>query len=167
MAAPVGGATTSSAGAAGESDRPLRVAVVGAGAGGICMGVALRRLGVAEFTIFEQSDGVGGTWYDNTYPGAAVDTPVPFYSFSFHAYKFSRTYCSQAELLRYLEDVVDHFELRPHLRLRTKISSVVWDERTHSYEVTTADGSSRRFDVVVSAVGILNNPKYPDWPGLE
>lgn len=149
-----------------ESRTP-RVAIIGAGAGGICMAVAARRVGIREFTIFEQSDGIGGTWHDNVYPGAAVDTPVPFYSFSFHPFDFTRTHVTQAELLRYLQNVVDRFQLSPHIRLNTRVVKLVWDEDTHSYQVFTDDGESRRFDVVVSAVGLLNHPKYPDWPGLD
>ena len=143
------------------------MAIIGAGAGGICTAVALRRLGIDEFTIFEQSDGVGGTWHDNVYPGAEVDIPVPFYSFSFHSFDFSRNYVRQAELLRYLESVCERFRLHENLQLSTAIVRAVWDESTHSYEVYTADGGMERFDVVVSAVGLLNHPKLPDWPGLE
>lgn len=144
-----------------------RVAIVGAGAGGICMGAGLRRVGIKDFTIFEQSDGVGGTWWDNVYPGAEVDTAVPFYSFSFHPYDFSRTHVKQPELQRYIESVADTYQLRPHIRFRTALSRAEWDESTHSYEVTTSDGVRQHFDVIVSAVGILNHPKYPDWPGLD
>ena len=147
--------------------RTPRVAVIGGGAGGIAMGVALRRLGIYDFTIFEQSDGVGGTWWDNTYPGAEVDIPVPLYSFSFHSFAFTRTHVKQRELLDYLESVVDRYHLRPHFSLKTRVNEVVWDEADHSYEVRFRDNELLRFDVVVSAVGILNHPKYPDWPGLE
>jgi cation diffusion facilitator CzcD-associated flavoprotein CzcO len=147
--------------------RGLRVAIVGAGAGGICMAVALRRLGIADFTVYEQSDGIGGTWYDNTFPGAEVDTVVPFYSFSFHSYDFTRTHVRQPELLAYLQNVVDRYRLMPHIRLSTAVTRAVWNERTHTYEVTTSDGECERFNVVVTAVGMLNAPRFPDWPGLN
>jgi cation diffusion facilitator CzcD-associated flavoprotein CzcO len=144
-----------------------RVAVVGAGAGGICMGAGLRRLGVNDFTIFEQSHGIGGTWWDNVYPGAEVDTAVPFYSFSFQPFDFSRTHVKQPELQRYLENMADQFQLRPHIQFGTPVTRAVWDEPTHTYEIVTTDGGRQRFDVLVSAVGLLNHPKYPDWPGLD
>jgi cation diffusion facilitator CzcD-associated flavoprotein CzcO len=152
--------------AGSEGDTP-RVAVVGAGAGGLCMGAALRRLGISDFTIFEQSDGIGGTWHDNTFPGAEVDTAVPFYSFSFHSFDFTRTHVRQPELLRYLESVAGRYQLWSNIRLRTGVTRAVWDEKTHTYEVSTTDGDHLRFDVVVTAVGLLNNPQYPDWPGLD
>jgi cation diffusion facilitator CzcD-associated flavoprotein CzcO len=149
------------------SSRTPRVAVIGAGAGGVCMGVYLRRLGVADFTIFEQSDGLGGTWWDNVYPGAEVDTPQPFYSFSFMNYDFSRDHVQQGELQHYLQTTASCFGLDPHFRFNTAIDRLVWDESTHTWEVFTSDGKQSRFDVVVSAVGLLNHPNFPTWPGLE
>jgi len=151
----------------GRRRRPLRVGVIGAGAAGITMGVALRRLGIADFTIFEQSDGFGGTWHDNIYPGAEVDTPVPFYSYSYHPFSFTRTHVRQAELLAYLQNVADRFALRPNCSFENGVSKVVWDESRHVYELETVKGESHTFDVVVSAVGLLNHPRYPDWPGMR
>ncbi|ORA40203.1 hypothetical protein BST20_06440 [Mycobacterium branderi] len=141
--------------------------MIGAGAGGICMAVALRRLGIADFTVFEKSDGIGGTWWENTFPGAEVDTAVPFYSFSFHSFDFTRTHVRQPELLQYLQNVVSRFQLLPHIKLNTGVVRAVWDETTHSYDVHTTDGQRHRFDVVVSAVGLFSNPKVPSWPGLD
>ncbi|SHL07803.1 Predicted flavoprotein CzcO associated with the cation diffusion facilitator CzcD [Pseudonocardia thermophila] len=152
---------------AGRGRPRLRVAIIGAGAGGLCMGVALRREGSCDFTIFEKSDGIGGTWWDNRFPGAEVDTAVPFYSFSFHPYAFTRTHVRQPELQAYLENVADTYGLRPHIRLRTAVVRAEWDEATHTYEVLTSTGERERFHVVVSAVGLLNEPNHPTWPGLD
>jgi len=145
----------------------VRVAVIGAGAGGVAMGVTLRRLGVGEFTIFEQSHGLGGTWLDNDYPGSEVDTSVPFYSFSFSPFDFTRNYVSQAELLEYLKHTADRFHLGSHFRFGSLVNRIVWQEATHTYEVFTDSGSQGHFEVVVSAVGLLNYPNFPDWPGLN
>lgn len=145
----------------------ISVAIIGAGAGGICMGVGLRKAGVEHFTIYEQSNGVGGTWWDNVYPGAEVDTPQPFYAFSFNIFDFTRTHVKQAELLAYLENTADKFHLRDNLRLNCRVKQVEWDPEQSSYIVSAEDGTSERYDVVVSAVGLLNNPRYPDWPGLS
>ena len=148
-------------------DAAPRVAIIGAGAGGICMGAALRRIGVGKYTIFEQASGPGGTWWDNVYPGAEVDTPQPFYSFSFAPFDFSRTHVKQAELQRYLQSTADRFGVTPHFRFNTGVQRCTWDEASHTWEVVTTDGEAQRFDVVVSAVGLLNHPKFPDWPGLD
>ena len=92
------------------------VAILGAGAGGIAMGIALKRAGF-DFTIYEKSDGVGGTWRDNAYPGAACDVPSHLYSYSFELNPWwSRTYASQTEILAYLERCTDQYGIRTHLR---------------------------------------------------
>lgn len=145
----------------------ISVAVIGAGAGGICMGVGLRKAGVERFTIYEQSSGIGGTWWDNVYPGAEVDTPQPFYAFTFNIFDFTRTHVRQSELLAYLENTADKFHLRDNLRLNCRVTRVEWDPEESSYTVSAEDGTSEKYDVVVSAVGLLNNPRYPDWPGLS
>jgi cation diffusion facilitator CzcD-associated flavoprotein CzcO len=140
-----------------------RVAVVGAGFGGIATGVKLKRAGIHTFTIYESSLGVGGTWWDNTYPGAEVDVPSQLYCFSFKPHEWTRTHARQTELQKYLEETVDEFRLRPHLRLGVTVETATWDS---GWLLRLADGTVERFDVLVSAVGFLNVPRYPDWPGL-
>ena len=95
-----------------------RVAIIGSGFGGIGMGCRLRQAGIESFTIYEKADSVGGTWRDNTYPGAACDVPSHLYSLSFAPKTdWSRKFPEQHEILQYLEEVTDRFGLRPHLRL--------------------------------------------------
>ena len=144
----------------------ISVAVIGARPGGICMGVGLRRAGASRFTIYERSRDIGGTWFDSAYPGAAVDTAQPLYGFSFAPFDFTKTHVGQAELLAYLHNAAERFHIRDNVRLNCKVDRVVWDDRACQYTVYTADGSAERYDVVVSAVGLLNNPRYPSWPGL-
>src|SRR5215216_2108814 len=98
-----------------------RVIVVGAGFGGIAAGVKLKRAGVHTFTIYESSLGIGGTWWDNTYPGAEVDVGSHLYSYSFKSHDWTRTHAQQAELQKYLEETVDDFGLRPHLELGVEV----------------------------------------------
>jgi len=144
-----------------------RVAVVGAGFGGIATGVKLQRAGVRTFTIYESSLGIGGTWWDNTYPGAEVDVGSHLYCFSFKPHAWSRTHARQPELQKYLEEAVDEFGLRPHLRLGVTVESATWDDERHLWEVRLDDGTVDECNVLASAVGFLNVPRYPDWPGLE
>ncbi len=143
------------------------VVVVGGGLGGIATGVKLRQAGIGTFTIVEQSAGPGGTWWDNRYPGAEVDVGSHLYSFSFKSFDWSRTHARQPELHRYIEAVVEQFDLRPHFRFNAKVERAVWDEASHTYTVSLDSGEELIADVVVSAVGLLNHPRYPDWPGLE
>jgi cation diffusion facilitator CzcD-associated flavoprotein CzcO len=144
-----------------------QIAIVGGGFAGIATGVKLKKAGIHTFTIFEKSDGPGGTWWDNRYPGAEVDVASHLYSYSFKSHDWTRTHARQAELQTYLEEVVDEFGLRPHFRFATTVSDAVWDERTHRYTVHLEGGENVAAHMVVSALGLLNYPKYPDWPGLD
>jgi cyclohexanone monooxygenase len=141
--------------------------VIGAGFGGIAAAVKLRARTDAEVVIFEQSSGVGGTWFDNRYPGCEVDVPSHAYSFSFIRYDWPRTHATQPELLQYANDVVDRFGLRPLLRLNTRVDELFWEEDTQTYRLRTASGEESSFDVVISALGLLSVPRYPTWPGLD
>ena len=141
------------------------VAVLGAGAGGIAMGVSLKRAGF-DFTIFEKSDGVGGTWRDNTFPGAACDVPSHLYCYSFEPNPWwSRTYATQPEILAYLERCCDRYGVRPHVRTGTAIRRARWEGPGAGWELTAESGERFRADVVVSALGMLNVPKVPEIPG--
>jgi cation diffusion facilitator CzcD-associated flavoprotein CzcO len=147
--------------------RRLRVAVIGAGFGGIAAAVKLRARTDAEVVIFEQSAGVGGTWFDNHYPGCEVDVPSHAYSFSFLKYDWPRTHATQPELLRYANEVVDRAGLRPLLRLGTKVEELFWENDTQTYRLRTASGEESSYDVVICALGLLSVPRYPSWPGLD
>lgn len=143
-----------------------RVVVVGAGFGGIAAGVKLRQAGVRTFTIYESSLGIGGTWWDNTYPGAEVDVGSHLYSYSFKSYDWTRTHAQQPELQKYLEETVDEYGLRPHLELGVEVKSARWDDDRHTWTVTLGDGRVDECHVLISGVGFLNVPRYPNWPGL-
>ncbi len=143
------------------------VAIIGGGFAGIGAAVKLTKAGLRDFTIFEKSDGIGGTWWENRYPGAEVDVHSQLYSYSFRPHDWSRTHARQAELQRYLEDVVDEYGLRKHFRLSTLVEELSWDDGASGYVLRTADGETQTFRAVISAVGLLNIPNYPTWPGLD
>ncbi len=149
-----------------SGNRPLRVAIIGAGLGGIAAAVKLRQRTQADFVIFEQSGGIGGTWRDNIYPGCEVDIHSHAYSYSFLRYEWPRTHATQPELLAYAEHVAEVYGLTPHLRLNTKVTSLAWEESAARYVLGTDDGERHEFDVVISATGLLSVPRYPDWSGL-
>ena len=117
------------------------VAIVGAGLGGIAAAVQLKRAGVTNFTILEKAAGPGGTWWDNTYPGAECDIEIAFYAYSFMPHDWPRTHASQPEIQAYIQAVIEHFELTPHLRFNTTIASAVWDDQRHFYTLTDAGGA--------------------------
>ncbi|MEV4251149.1 NAD(P)/FAD-dependent oxidoreductase [Streptosporangium canum] len=143
------------------------VAIIGAGFGGLCMAIRLERAGIRSYTIFEKGPGVGGTWRDNTYPGAGCDIPSHLYSFSFERYaSWTRRYPGQPEILGYLEMCADKYGLRPRIRLNTEVTAAAFDESLGRWRVRTAAGE-QLFDVVVSGVGQLNRPRLPDIPGMS
>lgn len=140
-----------------------RVAIIGAGFGGISAGVMLTREGIDNFDILERAPGLGGTWWFNRYPGAEVDTPSSIYSFSFMPGSWSRTHAKGPEIRQYLEDAVDQTQLREHIRFNTSVSGMTWDPERSGYHVAIDGGETEFFDAVISAVGFLNIPSYPDW----
>ncbi|MFD2350295.1 NAD(P)-binding protein [Nonomuraea ferruginea] len=90
-----------------------RVAIIGAGFGGLCMAIRLERAGIGSYTIFEKAGGLGGTWRDNSYPGAGCDIPSHLYSYSFEKYaSWTRRYPEQPEILGYLEHCADKYDVR-------------------------------------------------------
>lgn len=147
-----------------------RVAIIGAGFGGLGAAVALRRAGIDDLVIIEADDGVGGTWRRNTYPGAACDIQSHLYSYSFAPNKnWSRTYARQPEILAYLESVADDFDLRRHLMLGTRVRSVRWNSGTWSWECqveTAGRAATLTADVVVCAIGLFGSPRLPGVTGL-
>ncbi|WP_306243526.1 NAD(P)/FAD-dependent oxidoreductase [Mycobacterium sp. TY815] len=147
-----------------------KVAIIGAGFGGLGAAVALRRAGIDDLVIIEADTGVGGTWRRNTYPGAACDIQSHLYSFSFAPNKsWSRTYARQPEILAYLESVVDDFDLGRHLMLGTRLRSAGWDDDAGRWHLQLdRQGSARELvvDVVVCAAGLFGSVRLPDITGL-
>jgi 4-hydroxyacetophenone monooxygenase len=151
--------------------RSVRCAVVGAGISGLATAHRLRQAGV-EVTIFEKNEDVGGTWLENVYPGCRVDVPNQLYSFSFaQTDEWVGRYSAQPDLLAYLRKVTEDLGLRACIEFSTEVTEARFDGEAQQWdvEVRTADGSRRRhtFDVLVSAVGQLNRPSFPDIPGRE
>ncbi|MEE2855364.1 MAG: NAD(P)/FAD-dependent oxidoreductase [Actinomycetota bacterium] len=141
------------------------VGIIGAGAGGIAMAIQLADAGY-DFTIFDRADGFGGTWRHNTFPGAACDVPSHLYSYSFAPNpRWSKTYANQPEILAYLERVAAEHRLAGRLRANTAITTARWSDSRRRWTLTSADGRQHDFDVVVSAVGMLDVPYVPDIVG--
>src|SRR3954468_21460216 len=136
-----------------------RIAIIGAGPGGICMAIKLRAAGIADFVMFEKAPGIGGTWWHNTYPGAACDVPSALYSFSFEIKPdWSRPYATQPEIRAYFEQLVEKYDLARHIRLQTGVVAARWRDDMHEWELTTEHGDGYTADVVVSAIGMFNDP---------
>ncbi len=145
-----------------------QVIIIGAGMSGLCMGVRLKALGIEDFLILEKSAGVGGTWHDNTYPGACCDVPSVLYSYSFEPNpNWSRKYSPQGEIRAYFEHCADKYGLRERLRLSTAVSSAEFDEASGEWLVTLENGEQLRARAVVSGLGQLNIPRTPAFAGAD
>jgi cation diffusion facilitator CzcD-associated flavoprotein CzcO len=144
------------------------VLIVGGGFSGLCMAIKLREAGITSFLLIEKSDDIGGTWYDNRYPGCACDIPSHLYSFSFEpSPDWSRMYPGQKEIHDYLKRCVERHELAPHIRLNTRFHEAAWDEGENAWHATAGEGLRIRARVLVSGVGGLHVPQYPKLKGIE
>src|SRR5216684_3403471 len=144
------------------------VLIVGAGFSGLCMGIKLLDAGLNSFLIIEKSEDIGGTWWDNRYPGCACDIPSHLYSFSFApSTEWSRMYPGQQEIHDYLKRCVEQYGLAPYLRLNTRFREAIWDESEGVWNATADDGMRIRARVLVSGMGALHVPRYPDLQGAE
>jgi 4-hydroxyacetophenone monooxygenase len=148
----------------------FEVLIIGAGVSGLCAAINLQRAGI-PFTILEKSATVGGTWWDNHYPGAGVDTPNHLYSYSFAPHDWSMYFALRDELQAYLEHVAGKFGLRSHIRFETEVKSANYDKEAQRWLVTVrdADGSQEilNANALISAVGIFNPIKMPSIKGLD
>jgi cyclohexanone monooxygenase len=140
----------------------LSIGIIGAGPGGLALGIFLRKAGFRDFTIFDRENGVGGTWRINTYPGLACDVKSHLYSYSFDLNsEWSRLWSGQREILEYFERCAQRYDLGPNLALRTEIVSAEWEGEAGKWQLTTGDGEHYVFDVVISAVGLFTQPVLP------
>lgn len=147
------------------------VIIAGAGASGLCMAIMLRKAGI-PFQIIERNDEVGGTWYENGYPGAGVDIPNHVYSFSFAPKPdWSRVFGLRDELLHYLKDITETYGLRDSIRFNSEVVAAVYDASRACWNVTvqTATGHTEVLcaKIFVPSVGSLNRPAFPKVDGLE
>jgi cation diffusion facilitator CzcD-associated flavoprotein CzcO len=156
--------------AGGEMTAPdeLPIVIIGAGFGGIGTAIRLRQAGIESFTILERAGEIGGTWRDNTYPGAACDVPSHAYSLSFEPNPgWTRKFSPSDEIQAYLLRLVEKWGLRAKLRLHTEIVEARFDEAAGSWTLVTGAGEQLRARIVISAVGGLVDPALPDIKGLE
>ncbi len=144
------------------------IVIIGAGFAGIGMAIQLKKAGILSFTMIERADEIGGTWRDNTYPGAACDVPSHVYSFSFELNpNWSHQFAGSDEIQDYLLHCVEKYNLRPHLRLATAVTEARFDSQTGRWILTTSAGETLTARAVVSGVGGLVDPAYPDIQGVE
>jgi 4-hydroxyacetophenone monooxygenase len=149
----------------------FKVGIIGAGMSGIVAAHRLQQAGI-DFEILEKDTDVGGTWFENIYPGCRVDVANHFYSYSFaQSADWPQFFSTQGVLLDYFRSCADTFGLRPHIRFSTEVQSATYDDEARQWVVRThgPDGADtdERFDAVISAVGQLNRPSFPAIEGRD
>ncbi|KAF9691619.1 hypothetical protein EKO04_010377 [Ascochyta lentis] len=155
------------------------VVIIGAGISGMCMAIDLiKRNKCHNFVIFEKSSSIGGTWHDNKYPGCCCDVWSMLYSYSFEQNPdWTRQYPGQEEILEYLRNVANKYQLYKYIRFNTSVEAATWDDSQSRWkvDVKVTGGKDAEFspsysiesDFLISAVGQLNQPRYPDIEGLD
>ena len=149
----------------------MHVVIIGAGMSGLLAAIRLQQAGIA-FTILEKNPEIGGTWYENTYPGCRVDSDNQLYSYSFEPNPlWPQHFSTRDKLLAYFQRIVEKYDLRRHIRFDAMVEEARYDEAAQRWTVRYCDdrGSLQVIsgDALFSAVGQLNTPRYPDIPGLE
>jgi cation diffusion facilitator CzcD-associated flavoprotein CzcO len=142
--------------------------IIGAGFSGLCMAMKLREAGMNSFLVIEKSAGIGGTWWENRYPGCACDIPSHLYSFSFDLNpQWTRMFAGREEIQQYMEQSIDRHGIREKIRLNTRLHEATWDEEAGLWHTTLGDGTNIDARVIVSGMGALHVPRFPEIEGLE
>ena len=150
-----------------SNTRPgLRFAIIGAGMAGVLTAIKLKEAGFSDFTVYEKDDRLGGTWWENTYPGLSCDVPSHLYCYSFALNpEWSHTFSPGAEIQAYFERVARDYEIIPFIRFNDEVVSCAFENGR--WQLLTAGGHRDQVDVVIAATGVLHHPKYPDIKGLD
>ena len=145
----------------------VKVFVVGAGFAGLGTAIKLQESGITDFLVVDRGDDVGGTWRDNTYPGAACDVPSQLYSFSFAPNPhWTRSFSPQPEIEAYLQGVARESGTLDRFRFGTTVEQAAWDDEERAWTVTTSAGTVSA-DVLVTGSGGLSEPKLPEIAGID
>ena len=152
---------------AADNRQTTSVVILGAGMSGLCMAIQLGRAGIEDYIILEKQPGLGGTWWDNVYPGAHVDVPAPAYSFSFERNPhWTRRFAAAPEIQAYMQRCAEKHAVLPRVRFGTRITRARFDAASGHWLVDTDNGPGVRARFFVCSTGPLSQIRYPDIPGL-
>lgn len=147
--------------------KTYKAIIIGSGFGGQCAALKLKKQGNEDFLILERRDFMGGTWCQNTYPGAAVDVQSPLYSIESEPYDWSQMFAEQNELQLYTNHVIDKNNLRDKTQTGANVSKIEWHEADQAWQVHLRDQPSIRAQFVINASGPLSTPVIPGFKGKE
>jgi cation diffusion facilitator CzcD-associated flavoprotein CzcO len=149
-------------------DKDYQVIIIGAGFSGLCIAIKLQQAGLSDFLILEGASEVGGTWRENTYPGAECDIPSALYSYSFeHNSAWEFKWSEQQQIFDYQKNIAKKYDLYEKVAFDQQVESAVFDEDQSVWSITSVKGDTFRCQHVVSAVGQLHLPAQPDFAGEE
>ena len=142
--------------------------IVGTGFSGICLAIKLKNEGINDFIILEKADDLGGTWRENTYPGAECDIPSALYSFSFEPYPYwEYKWSHQPQILDYLKFCAKKYDIYPHIHFNKEMVSAHWNENESQWKLKTKDGKLYKSKLFVTAIGQLHHPSFPNLGGIN
>lgn len=143
------------------------VLIVGAGVSGIAAAIRLKKEGIDNFKVIEKAEGLGGTWRANSYPGCGCDVPSALYSYSFYpSHKWSHLFAKQPEILSYLQEVADHFDVTRYIEFSNGLEEARWDEERCLWRITT-EQATYLAKTTIAATGPITEPQVPDIEGLD
>ncbi|MFT5400781.1 MAG: cation diffusion facilitator CzcD-associated flavoprotein CzcO [Gammaproteobacteria bacterium] len=141
--------------------------IIGTGFSGLLAAIRLKKKNLNDFVLLERGSDLGGTWRDNSYPGAEVDIPTGLYSISFIPYKFKKKYSPQSELLEYTNYVIDKFGIRKHAKTNQAVTKLTYNESNCLWHVEVESGERYTARFIIDTSGVLANPKIPYIEGAE
>ena len=141
--------------------------IIGTGFSGLLAAIGLQKKGLNDFVLLERASDIGGTWRDNSYPGAEVDVPTGLYSISFVPYKFRKRYSTQSELLEYTNYVIDKFDLRIYVKTNQTVTKLTYNDSECLWHVDVESGERYTARFIIDTSGVLANPHIPYIKGAE
>ena len=151
-----------------SKNKTLDVLIIGMGLSGVCSAIKLLEKDITNIQIHEKSDGIGGTWHDNTYPGAACDVPSHLYCFSFEPNpNWSRRYAKQDEIKQYIEHCVEKYNIGRYAHYNSKVTHIHLNERTGLWKVEFSDGKYVYTHHVIHGGGGIHKPNIPSFKELD
>lgn len=146
----------------------IKVIIIGAGFGGLCMGIKLKQANINDFLILEKADDLGGTWRENTYPGAECDIPSALYSYSFaHNASWENKWSGQKQIHQYQRDTAAFYKLEPHMVYQQQVTAATFNDTSQRWLVTTKSGKQYDAQHVICAVGQLHHPLIPCFDNTD
>ena len=148
-------------------EQKYEIIIIGSGFGGIGLGMNFEKAGIENYVILEREAKMGGTWWRNNYPGAAVDVQSHLYSFKSEPYNWSRLFAKQSEILEYTNYLIDKYDLRKKTQCNKNVVKAEFDKEADAWSVFTEDGSIYKAPVLINSSGALSQPSIPPIQGKE